>query len=100
MSLVDSGFSIDTSVYIDKNDTKGMQRLIEYISRYPLSLTIFIKLTEDGNVFNRASKSTCLPFPVLGNEKLKTGTKRKFEIFKPTDFLAEVTQHFPPDKRL
>jgi hypothetical protein len=90
-----SGFSVDTSVYIEKDDTKGMQRLIEYISRCPFSLTRLIKLTENGNVLYRASKSTCLPFPVLGNEKLKTGTKRNYEIFTPTDFLAEVTQHIP-----
>ena len=37
----------------------------------------------------------CLPFPILGNEKLKAGARRNLEVFKPLDFLAEVTQHIP-----
>ncbi len=72
-----------------------MQRLIEYISRCPFSLTRIIRLTDEGNVLYRAGKSTCLPFPILRNEKIKAGAKRNFEIFKPLDFLAEVTQHIP-----
>ena len=88
-----SGFSVDTSVYIDKDDTKGMQRLIQYMVRCPFSLARFVRYTDEGKVLYRATKSSCLPFPLLGNEKLKAGTKRNFEIFEPCDFLAEVVQH-------
>jgi len=40
-------------------------------------------------------KGSAVPFPLLGNEKLIAGMKRNFEVFKPLDFLAEVTQHIP-----
>lgn len=76
-------------------DKKAMQRLIEYMARCPFSLTRIIKFTEEGKVLYRAVKSSCLPFPILGNEKLKAGAKRNFEIFDPVDFLAKVTQHIP-----
>ena len=90
-----SGFSVDNSAYVDKEDKRGMQRLIEYIARCPFSLARIVKFTEEGNVVYRAGKSSCLPFPILGNEKLKAGARRNFEVFKPLDFLAEVTQHIP-----
>ncbi len=90
-----SGFSVDNSVQIQNDDKKGMQRLIEYISRCPFSLSRLIKLTEEGKVLYRAVKPSCLPFPILGNGNLKAGAKRNFEVFDPLDFLAEVTQHIP-----
>jgi hypothetical protein len=48
-----------------------------------------------GKVLYRAGKAVCRAFPKLGNEKLKAGVKRNFEIFEPLDFIAEVTQHIP-----
>ena len=90
-----SGFSIDQSVVIEASDQKGMQRLISYITRCPFSLSRIVRVTEEGKVIYRAVKPSCLPFPVLGNEKLKAGAKRNFQIFEPLDFLAEVTQHIP-----
>jgi len=90
-----SGFSVDNSVYVAKNDKPGMGRLIEYISRCPFSLARIIKITDAGKVLYRAVKSACKAFPILGNEKLKAGTKRNFEVFEPLDFLAEITQHIP-----
>jgi hypothetical protein len=72
-------FSIDNGVYVAKDDKQGMQRLIEYMSRCPCSLARIIKLTETGKVLYRAVKASCRAFPILGNEKLKAGTKRNFE---------------------
>ena len=63
-----SGFSINNDVQIQALDKKGMQNIIEYIARCPLSLARIIRITDEGNVLYRAGKSTCLPFPILGNE--------------------------------
>jgi hypothetical protein len=64
-----SGFSVDNSVYVAKDDKEGMQRLIEYIARCPFSLS--------------------------GDATLMAGIPRNFEVYDPLDFLAEVTQHIP-----
>jgi hypothetical protein len=66
-----SGFSINDQVYIEKEDKQGIQRVIQYISRCPLSIARFIKITETGKVIYRAIKAACRAFPKLGNEKLK-----------------------------
>jgi hypothetical protein len=98
LSFVDSGFSIDQSVVIEASDKKGMQRLISYITRCPFSLSRIVRVTEEGKVIYRAVKPSCLPFPVLGNKKLKAGAKRNFQIFEPLDFLVPrcgMTQHIP-----
>jgi len=90
-----SGFSIDSSVRITADDTEGMQRLISYISRCPFSLVRMIKVTEDGQVIYRAGRSECLRFPRPGDERLREGVSRNFQVFDALEFLAEVTQHIP-----
>ena len=83
-----SGFSVDNSVRIERGDTAGMQRLIEYIARCPFSLNRMVSITRDGKIIYRASKATCFPFPLSGDETLMAGVPRNFEIFEPLDFLA------------
>jgi hypothetical protein len=93
-----SGFSVDTSVHIDKGDKQGMMRLIQYIVRCPFSLQRMVKLTDDGKVLYRTGKggnSNFYGFPKLGDPNLKAGAKRNFQLFEPLQFLAEVTQHIP-----
>jgi len=60
-----SGFSVDTSVRIERGDKVGMQRLVQYISRCPFSLARMVSLTEDGKVLYRASHAN----PVLSLSK-------------------------------
>jgi hypothetical protein len=90
-----SGFSIDNSVRIEADDQVDLQRLTEYIVHCPFSLARMIKVTEDGKVIYRTGKSNCLRFPEHGDEQLKAGTSRNFQVFDPLEFLAEVTQHIP-----
>lgn len=40
-----SGFSIDQRIFVPKGDDMGMQRIIEYMARWPFSLSRVIKLT-------------------------------------------------------
>ena len=90
-----TGFSVDNSVRIEAGDETGMQRLIEYISRCPFSLARMVCLTDNGQILYRASKPGCIPFPKQGDPELNADIPRNYEIFKPLDFLAEVTQHIP-----
>jgi hypothetical protein len=94
-----SVFNIDNSVQIGSEDEEGMQRLISYVSCCPFSLTRMIRVTEDGQVLYRAGKSKCVRFPQPGDDRLREGMSRNFQIFDALEFLAEVTQHIP-DKSL
>ncbi len=90
-----SGFSIDALVRIEAGDEEGMQRLVSYFSRCPFSLARMIKVSEGGEVIYRAGKSQCVRFLELGDERLREGVSRNFQVFKALEFLAEVTQHMP-----
>jgi len=91
-----SGFSIDTSVRLQRNDQDGLKRLTEYISRSPVSISRIVSLSDNGNLIYRSSKPSLLhPFPEPGNESLDAGVPRNFEIFDPLVFLAEFSQHIP-----
>lgn len=90
-----SGFSVDNSVRIEAGDQEGMERLIGYIARCPLSLSRMVSRTEDDRILYRASHARCWPFPKSGEQTVMEGIPRNFEVFEPLDFLAEVTQHIP-----
>jgi hypothetical protein len=57
-----------------------------------------ISTTSEGHILYRASNPQCVAFPIAGNEELAAGNPRNFEVFKPLDFMANMTQHIP-DKR-
>ena len=42
-----------------------------------------------------AGKSECVRFPQAGNDRLREGMSRNFQIFDALEFQAEVTQHIP-----
>ena len=90
-----SGFSVDKSVRLDAGDTAAITRLTQYIVRCPFSLDRIVSLNPNGKVVYRAEKAECRPFPVPGDERLRQGVKRNFEVFDPLDFIAEITQHIP-----
>jgi hypothetical protein len=85
-----SGFSIDNSVQIGSEDAEGMQRLVSYISCCPFSLARMIKVTEEGQVIYRASKSECVRFPRPGDERLREGMARNFEVFDALELVAKL----------
>ncbi|HOT97952.1 MAG TPA: transposase [bacterium] len=77
-----SGFSIDNLVQIGSEDEEGMKRLVSYVSRCPFSLVRMIKVTRDGQVIYRAGKSGCVRFPRPGDERLREGVSRNFQVFE------------------
>ena len=53
------------------------------------------KLTDTGYVVYKAEHKDCRRFPDPGDETLKAGVNRNFQVFDPLDFIAEITQHIP-----
>ena len=50
------------------------------------------------NIFQiiyKTEHKDCRRFPDPGDETLKGGVSRNFQIFDPLDFIAEITQHIP-----
>jgi hypothetical protein len=91
-----SGFGAHPSAPLAADDRAGIERLTQYITRCPFSLSRLIRVTKTGQVIYRAEKAACRAFPDPRGEGLAAGTKRNFQILPALDFLAEFTQHIPP----
>jgi hypothetical protein len=91
-----SGFSVDQSVFLAAGDKPGIERLVQYMTRCPFSLSRLVKVTATGQVVYKAEKQACRAFPDPKGNELKRGPKRNFQILSPLEFLAEFTQHIPP----
>ena len=78
------GFPINSGgeAPVAPHDTDGRRRLAEYLLRAPFSLQ---KIT-----WNPDTKT------VICRSRHSWHTKRHFEVFKATDFLAAAIQHIPP----
>ena len=90
-----SGFSVDQSVRLEAGDAQGIQRLIQYFLRCPISQAQMNEVTEAGKVIYKTDHNAVGRFPEPGDEELSAGPSRNFQVFDPLDFLAEVTQHIP-----
>ena len=84
LSWKHSGFHIDSGGEnpIAPHDADGRKRLAEYLLRAPFSLQ---KIT-----WNPDTKT------VIYRSRRSWHTKRNFEVFKATDFLAAAIEHIPP----
>ncbi len=90
-----SGFSVDQSVHLRAGDQAGIERLMQYMTRCPFSLSRLVKVTKTGVVVYKAEKHACRAFPLLAGDGIKAGAKRNYQVLGPLDFLAEFTQHIP-----
>lgn len=91
-----SGFSVDQSVYLPAGDQAGIERLMQYMTRCPFSLSRLVRVSDTGQVIYRAEKQACRAFPDPKGDGMRAGVPRNFQILEPLDFLAEFTQHIPP----
>ena len=91
-----SGFGAHCSPPLAADDRAGIERLARYITRCPFSLARLIRVTKSGEVIYRAEKDACRAFPDPRDEGLAAGTKRNFQVLAALEFLAEFTQHIPP----
>ncbi len=90
-----SGFSVDQSVFLPAGDQAGIERLIQYMTRCPFSLSRLVKVSDTGQIVYQAEKQACRAFPDPKGDGTRAGVKRNFQILSPLDFLAEFTQHIP-----
>jgi hypothetical protein len=91
-----SGFSVDQSVLLPAGDRAGIERLVQYMTRCPFSLSRLVKVSKTGQVIYKAEKEACRAFPEPQGDGLTAGPKRNFQVLSPLEFLAEFTQHIPP----
>jgi len=91
-----SGFSVDQSVYLPAGDRPGVERLVQYMTRCPFSLSRLVKVSGTGQVIYKAEKDACRRFPDPRGDGMTAGPKRNFQVLEPLEFLAEFTQHIPP----
>ena len=84
LSWKHSGFNIHDGGEkpVPSHDTQGRKRLAEYLLRHPFSLQ---KIT-----WNPTTQT------VIYRSKRHHNTKRNFQIFKASDFIAAVIDHLPP----
>jgi ribosomal protein S27E len=90
-----SGFSVDQSVFLPADDRAGVERLLQYMTRCPFSLSRLVKVSRTGQVVYKAEKDACRAFPDPHGDGLGAGPKRNFQVLPPLEFLAEFTQHIP-----
>jgi hypothetical protein len=87
---------VDQSVFLPAGDQAGIERLIQYMTRCPFSLSRLVKVSDTGQIVYQAEKRTCRAFPDPNGDGTQAGVPRNFQILPPLDFLAEFTQHIPP----
>ena len=90
-----SRFSVDQSVLLRAGDQAGIERLVQYMTRCPFSLSRLVKVTENGQVVYKVEKQACRAFPDQQGDGIASGTNRNFQVFSALDFLAEVSRTFP-----
>ena len=83
-----SGFSVDQSVLLAAGDQAGIERLVQYMTRCPFSLSRLVRVSDTGQVVYQAEKRACRAFPDPKADGTQPGVKRNFQILSPLDFLA------------
>ena len=68
-----SGFSVDQSVFLPAGDQAGIERLIQYMTRCPFSLSRLVKVSDTGQVIYQAEKQASGRSPI----RKETGCKRE-----------------------
>ena len=83
-----SGFSVDQSVLLPAGDQAGIERLVQYMTRCPFSLSRLVKVSDTGQIVYQAEKQACRAFPDPKGDGTQAGVPRNFQILPPLDFLA------------
>jgi len=81
-----SGFSVDQSVLLPAGDQAGIERLVQYMTRCPFSLSRLVKVSDTGQVVYKAEKDVCRAFPDPQADGLESRRPAEF----PGPFAAGV----------
>ena len=74
-----SGFSVDQSVFLPAGDQQGIERLVQYMTRCPFSLSRLVKVTDTGQVVYKAEKQACRAFPDQNGDGTHAGTEAELK---------------------
>ncbi len=77
-----SGFSVDKSVFLPSGDAAGIERLIQYMTRCPFSLSRLVKVSDTGHVIYQSEKQDCRAFPDPKGDGMQAGVPRNFQILE------------------
>jgi hypothetical protein len=73
LSWKHTGFTGDQSVYLPAGDKIGIERLVQYITRCPFSLSRLVKVTDTGQIVYKAEKHACRAFrPKTSSTRIST----------------------------
>ena len=59
-----NGFSVDQSVFLTAGDQGGIERVVQYMTCGPFSLSWLVKVSDRGQVVYQAEKQSCRAFPI------------------------------------
>ena len=73
-------------MFLTAGDRKGIDRLVQYLTRYPFSLSRLVKVTGSGQVVYKAQKHSCQDFPDQKGDAIVSGPRRNLSILSPPNF--------------
>ena len=76
-----SGFNVDNHVFIKADNAEGLEGLVQYVARAPLS--------QEKMILDKAGDK------VIYRSKLNPSLKRNFQVFDPPEWIAAITSHIP-----
>ena len=76
-----SGFSVDQPVYLPAGDRAGIERLVQYMTRCPFSLSRLVKATQTGQVIYKGRERRLPGLP--GSAARRTGARAEAEFPDP-----------------
>ena len=82
-----SGFSVDQSVLLPAGHQAGIERLVQYMTWCPFSLSRLVKVSDTGQVVYKAEKDVCRAFPDPQADGLESRRPAEF----PGPFTAGVS---------
>jgi hypothetical protein len=68
------------SVFLAAGDQAGIERLIQYMTRCPFSLSRLVKVSDTGQVVYQAEKQACRAFPDPQGDGTQAGVPRNFHL--------------------
>ena len=87
-----SGFSVDQSVLLSAGDQAGIERLVQYMTRCPFSLSRLVTVNDTGQVIYKAEKDACRAFPDPQVDGLESRRAAEF----PDPLPARVSRRVHP----
>ena len=88
-------------MFLPAGDAAGIERLIQYMTRCPFSLSRLMKISDTGQVIYQSEKQACRAFPDPKGDGMRAGgSPAKLPNPRATRFPGRVHPGFAPDPLL